>query len=179
VTITPDTCVQCRLCADSCPFEAIEAASPEKPAEPLPVGARRLGLLLALAPVVVLACALLVSGLAPGLARLHPDVRLADHFRAEAAGTAAPTVESIAFRGSSRTIEELHAAAAERIQALRHGGVWAGAFMGLVLAGRLLGASLRQRRTDYVPDRGRCLSCGRCFRYCPKEHVRRRQASEG
>jgi ferredoxin len=41
-----------------------------------------------------------------------------------------------------------------------------------VLACRLIGASRRRRRTDFEPDSGRCLSCGRCFRYCPQEQIR-------
>jgi ferredoxin len=179
VTITPDTCVRCRLCADSCPFDAIEAATPERPAEPVPTGSRRLGWLLLCSPVLVMAFALLIAQLAPALARLHQDVRLSDQFRAEEAGGAAATIESTAFRSSSGTGTELHAASEQRVRALRRGGYWAGAFVGLVLASRLLGASVRRRHDDFVPDRGRCLSCGRCFRFCPKEHVRRRQDTEG
>jgi ferredoxin len=126
-----------------------------------------------------MAFALLIAQLAPALARLHQDVRLSDQFRAEEAGGAAATIESTAFRSSSGTGTELHAASEQRVRALRRGGYWAGAFVGLVLASRLLGASVRRRHDDFVPDRGRCLSCGRCFRFCPKEHVRRRQDTEG
>jgi len=178
VTITPDTCIRCRLCGESCPFDAIEAASPERPPEAARVGVRRLAWLLALSPVLLVAFALLAAELAPGLARLHQDVRLSDQFHAEAAGTAAPTVESVAFLSASRSVEELHAAAAQRVQTLRRGGTWAGAFIGLLIASRLIGASVRRRHDDFIPDRGRCLSCGRCFQSCPKEHLRRRQAPE-
>jgi polyferredoxin len=179
VTITPDICVRCRLCADSCPFDAIEAATPEALPEPVRVGSRRLGLLLLLSPVLIAAFAFLLAHMAPTLARLHRDVRLSDHLRAEAAGMASPTIESIAFRSSPRTVDDLHAAAGQRVQALRRGGYWSGAFVGLLIAGRLLGASVRRRHDAYLPDRGRCLSCGRCFRSCPQDHSRRRQTPEG
>jgi polyferredoxin len=172
VTITPDTCVSCRLCVDSCPFDAIEGPTPEAPAEPLRTGTRRLAVLCLFAPLLLVGFALGFSRLAPHLARLQADVRLADHFALEQAGRAQPTLESVAFRSGSRSIAALQAAARERREALRRGGVWAGAFVGLVLAARLIGASRRQRRGGFEPDRGRCLSCGRCFRYCPKEQVR-------
>ena len=32
--------------------------------------------------------------------------------------------------------------------------------------------SVRRRRTDFEPDRGACVSCGRCLWYCPEEHAR-------
>jgi NosR/NirI family transcriptional regulator, nitrous oxide reductase regulator len=172
VTITPDTCVSCRLCADSCPFDAIEGPSPESPAEPVRAGTRRLAWLCVLAPVLVAGFALLFARLGPHLARLHADVCLSDHFLLEEAGAAAPTVESTAFRSSLRRVEELHDAARQKREALRRGGAWAGAYVGLVLAIRLIGASVRPRRSGYEPDRGRCLSCGRCFLYCPVEQVR-------
>jgi NosR/NirI family transcriptional regulator, nitrous oxide reductase regulator len=37
---------------------------------------------------------------------------------------------------------------------------------------KLIHLSLRRRRTDYQPDRAACVSCGRCFWYCPGEQVR-------
>jgi ferredoxin len=172
VTITPDTCVSCRLCADSCPFDAIAGPTPEPPAEPLRTGMRRLTWLCLLAPVLITAFALLFARLGPALARLQADVCLSDHFVLEQAGQALPTVESVAFRSANRSLDDLHAAARQRRAALGRGGLWAGAFVGLVLACRLIGASLRRRRTGFEPDPGRCLSCGRCFRYCPKEQVR-------
>jgi len=27
----------------------------------------------------------------------------------------------------------------------------------------------KKRRTEYLPHKGKCYSCGRCFRYCPVE----------
>lgn len=177
VTVTPDTCVQCRLCADSCPFDAITAPSAERPPEALRTGARRLAWLVLATPLLIAGFAGLFALPAAAFARLHQEVRLSEQLQREAAGAPA-TVESVAFRASSRTPEALHQAAQQRRLALRRGGLWAGAFTGLVIACRLLATSLHRRRHDYAPDRGRCLSCGRCFRYCPKEQMRRRQRAE-
>ena len=64
---------------------------------------------------------------------------------------------------------------AQRIQAgFRLGsGVFGGA-VGALLIGKLAALVLRRRVTEHTPDRGHCLSCGRCFRYCPPEHMRLR-----
>ena len=37
---------------------------------------------------------------------------------------------------------------------------------------KLVSLSLRRRCTDYQPDKANCVSCGRCFWYCPPEQVR-------
>lgn len=37
---------------------------------------------------------------------------------------------------------------------------------------KLITLSIRRKRTDYQPDRSRCVSCGRCYWYCPGEQVR-------
>ncbi len=37
---------------------------------------------------------------------------------------------------------------------------------------KLVTLSIRRKRTDYQPDRSRCVSCGRCYWYCPSEQVR-------
>ena len=50
--------------------------------------------------------------------------------------------------------------------------LWLGGWVGLVIGVKLIHLSLRRRRTDYSPDRGGCVSCGRCFWYCPCEQVR-------
>ena len=52
------------------------------------------------------------------------------------------------------------------------GGALFGAFVGLVVGGKLLALSVKRRRTDYEADRASCLACGRCYSYCPKEHER-------
>ena len=47
-----------------------------------------------------------------------------------------------------------------------------GAFMGLVVGGKLIGVSLRKKRVDYVIDQATCFSCARCFKSCPRELLR-------
>ena len=88
VTITPDECIQCRLCEDSCPLGAIrepsEAPSPSEVAS----GRRRLGWLLLCVPVAMAAGALVFVVLRFPLSRLHPRVQVAERVWLEEKGEA-------------------------------------------------------------------------------------------
>jgi formate hydrogenlyase subunit 6/NADH:ubiquinone oxidoreductase subunit I len=42
----------------------------------------------------------------------------------------------------------------------------------LVVGVKLIHLSIRRRRTEYQPDKANCVSCGRCFWYCPVEQLR-------
>jgi ferredoxin len=177
-TITPDQCVQCRLCDEACPFDAIRAPAPVPVVRPrsekraFAAGLTALPLLLGLGA--------LAGWLAsPALARVHPEVRLAAQVQREEAGLAATTtLESDAFRASNTTREELEAAAAEVRRRYSIAGPVLGGFLSLVAGLTWLATYRRRRNADYEPDRGECLSCGRCFAYCPREHLRLRELAE-
>jgi polyferredoxin len=49
----------------------------------------------------------------------------------------------------------------------RLGGMLAGGFVGLAIAIRLISLSIYRRREGYTVSKARCVSCGRCYRYCP------------
>lgn len=174
VTITPDDCVQCRLCEDACPFGAILVPTPSKAPEPRARGVRRLAFVIALLPVLVAGGGFVGSRMAVPLSRLSDTVQLAERLRLEETGRIA--VESVGtegFRRSKESPDELYADALAIRERVGTGGWYLGGFMGLVIGGKLLSLSVRRRRTDYEPHRGECLSCARCFRYCPKEAKRK------
>ena len=54
VSITPTKCVQCRLCEESCPYEAIHVPNAERPAPDLATARRRLAGLVLMLPVIVI-----------------------------------------------------------------------------------------------------------------------------
>ena len=173
-TITPDECVRCRLCEDSCPFDAIEKPAPEeapdRPRGDLP----RLAALLALAPLLAFAGGWLVSRAAAPLAAAHPAVSLARQVALEESDrTVSLTKESEAFRGTGRTASELFAEADAVRKRFSIGGWIFGAFLGLAFGGRLVRLFVGRKPRDYEPDRGACVSCGRCFETCPRERRRK------
>ncbi len=170
VTITPAQCVQCRLCEDSCPYGAIKEPTPEDRPMPRRQGAKRVGLLLLLTPVIIAVGAWTGAASHQVLARLHPTVQLAGRIAAEERGVYTEmTVASEAFRSGSKTIPELYQEAQTAIQSFQPRSAWFGAFMGLVVACKLIALTTVRGRVDYEADRGACVSCGRCFVYCPVE----------
>ena len=185
VTITPTECVQCRLCEDTCPVGAIRVPTAEAPVRLRTRGKSALAAALLAAPLLLAAGAVLGGMLGKTMARMHPTVALADRVRLENAGKVAGTTDaSEAFRETGRAAEDLYAEAGgieaafvSRWKPLGAGAGAAhlfGAFVGLVIALKVVGLSVRRRRTDYEADQAACVACGRCFAHCPVEQARRK-----
>lgn len=172
-TVTPDSCTQCRLCENSCPYGALNAPSPaEKLSRP---AKRRRALTLAL--LIPGLC--LFFGWAGGRAglvalRFHPVGEQAALVRGET-GQAGQTVphEVAAFRHSGASNAELYARASAMEGRHQLLGRWIGAVLGLLLSLKLAGILFPSRSPDYRTDGGRCVSCARCFSSCPYELARR------
>jgi NosR/NirI family transcriptional regulator, nitrous oxide reductase regulator len=174
VTITPKACIQCRLCEDSCPYGAITEPSPRRDSKRRSLAGRRLIALFLLLPVLVGAGAFLVSRAGPAMSRVHPTVALSVLVAEERAfADRDVSDETRAFRKTGEPIADLEARAREREDAFVRGGWWLGAWIGLVIGVMLIGSAGLPVRSDYEADRGRCLSCARCYEYCPVEHDRR------
>jgi ferredoxin len=186
-SVTPEECIQCRLCENACPFDAIDA--PEKPArEDRRRGKRKLaGLLLATPAVIVLGAAVgwLISGgellgmrWESNLSRANFTVALHDRVTAEQAGhVEGRTDASEAFYAAEQPFEVKLAALNAQAEAIkrqfRWGGLAMGAFLALVVMAKLMSLTIRRTHEDYRPNKAFCLSCGRCYRYCPVEQQRR------
>ena len=82
------------------------------------------------------------------------------------------TDASEAFRKSGRPLQELFDQQRRQTDRFGVAGGWLGAWVGLVIGVKLIHLSVRRRREDYLPDRTNCVSCGRCFWYCPGEQAR-------
>jgi len=174
--ITPDECDQCRLCENACPFSAIRKPAQAQNSEPRRVSARRLGLVLALLPVLIFAGEWAGARLGAAQASANRYVQLTEHLAAENADrTVEATLASQAFRASGRSVADLDAQVADLRAKFARFGMWIGAVFGLAFGAQLIRLSVPGRNKDYEPDRGLCLSCGRCFSYCPREQLRRRQ----
>jgi NAD-dependent dihydropyrimidine dehydrogenase PreA subunit len=179
VSITPDECVQCRLCEDSCPFGAIKEPTSAWPVHDYSKSKKRLAFLILLLPVLILLGGWMGSGVRMVTARMHETVRLAERIYLEDTGKVEGTTDaSLAFRATGREVKELYEEASNIRAEFGLGGWLFGGFVGLVIGFKLIGLSVRRQRKDYEADRASCLACGRCFEYCPKEHVRLKKAKE-
>ncbi len=178
VSIAPEPCINCRLCEDACPYGAIQP--PNAPLEPAqrPTARNRLAVMLLALPVLIAVGAGLGTLLNRALSWMHPSVRLAEQLRLEetahAQGIPFPTTQALeAFRMHGRSKGELYAEALRWRRWFGWAGMLLGAWIGLVVGIKLVHLSMYPHRPDYQADRAWCVSCGRCFWYCPLEHVRR------
>ncbi len=176
LTIAPDECVRCRLCEDSCPVGAVLKPTGEQAAFDRAKGKQRLAILLALLPVLVAVGAILGGWLGGPLSRMNATVALAERVRLEESGRAERVTDaSEAFRKTGRPSKELFEEALKKRAEFALGGRLFGAFLGLAVGLKMLLLSIRRTRTGYEPDRAKCVSCGRCFGYCPQERAERKK----
>ena len=173
VTITPDECVKCRLCEGACPFGAIEVPTGEWPAESFKRSKTKLGVLILLLPIL-LAIGVWAGGfISDRASRTNATVRLADRIYNEDAGVVEGTIDaSLAFRATGDKVKDLYSQADAIKGKFKVGGYLFGGFVGLVAGIKLILLSIRFKRDDYVASRAGCIACGRCYEYCPREHVR-------
>ena len=171
LTITPAECTNCRLCEEeACTYGAIIPSNNEQEKEDPVRSRKRFLAYLLLIPVFVVAGGFLFYNLAPGLAKVHRDVRLAQEIRIEnEKGIEAVSKAATAYKETGQTDEELFANEMALISRFRKASPWAGAFLGLALGIGLVSLTVIRKRTEYKPHQGKCFSCGRCFKYCPVE----------
>lgn len=189
VRIPPQECINCRLCEDVCPYGAIEEPTAAPAQLERQRGRRRLGWMLLLLPVLVAGGAVGGRWLGPPLAKFHPRVRLAERIRSDE--LAPPTAVTVAdpskpvdaeekrmtdaveqFYSTGGKKEDLYREVFDMQHAFAVAAMALGGWIGLVVGVKLIALSTRRRRSNYRPDPGKCVSCGRCFWYCPEEQLR-------
>jgi NosR/NirI family nitrous oxide reductase transcriptional regulator len=173
VTITPDECINCRLCEESCPFGAINKSNEANYPESREKNIRQLVSLLLLFPLIILSSGWIGSNLYIPLSKQHFSVALAEKLQQEDSGKVTePSDETTAFRASGKPKQELLLEVEEIKQKFKIGGWFLGGFLGFIIMIKLINLTIRRKQTEYSTDNGLCLSCARCFSYCPIEQVR-------
>jgi NosR/NirI family nitrous oxide reductase transcriptional regulator len=168
LTITPAECTNCRLCEESCPYDAIIPSNTEQIQEAPERARKRFILYFIFIPLFAIAGGYLFKNLAPALSGINSTVRLAREIRFEKeSGIEAITKSALAFKEAGQTEADLFAQEDYIITRFRRASPWAGMFLGIALGIGMVSLSIRSRRTEYKPDQGKCYSCGKCFKYCP------------
>jgi polyferredoxin len=170
LTITPAACIQCKLCTNSCPFDAIDFPTNEKEVVKSGLGPKRFLAYAVLIPIWVAAGVFVGERSHTFLSKANPDVFLAELLISNPEIKNDPdNLDVQTFLASGKTLETL-VKDAEVIRGRFYiGSMIAGGFLGLVIGMTLLNTVVFRKRQDYVPHKGNCLSCGRCMDYCPVE----------
>ncbi|MFH0759808.1 MAG: 4Fe-4S binding protein [Bacteroidota bacterium] len=170
LSITPGDCIKCKLCKDSCPFDAIQVPVDKEYRTPgvTRKNLRRFILYVGLIPALALAGGWIGSKSHVYLSRVHPDVYLAEliishpELREDE-----ENLDIQAFLKSDKTFEQLVQEASVTRKKFKTGAWALGVFIGLALGITLMNQVVFRTREDYKPHRGDCFSCGRCMDFCP------------
>jgi NosR/NirI family transcriptional regulator, nitrous oxide reductase regulator len=166
MTITPAACIQCKLCANSCPFGAIDEPVAE-------TGKRRSNVNRFIIYFLVFPIWVGIGGFAGSkmqvpLSMLNRTVYLADLIVKHPEVKNDPlNIVVRTFMSLGKSTGKLMAEAVAIRKQFYIGGWLLGGFMGLVIGSRLMRLSVFRRRDDWEPNKTNCLSCARCMNYCP------------
>ncbi len=178
VTITPDECIHCHLCENSCPYGAIKTPVQKRMGSERGRERMMLGILILVLPVLVIGGAWLGRMSTGAVSRLNTQVQIADALILDMqieegerlSGDEQDLVDG--FKQTARPAAEFFEETDKLRERFSMASGLGGGFIGLILGLSLIRLTLRRRQDDYIPDNGICVSCGRCFKYCPKEHLR-------
>lgn len=167
LTITPKECIQCKLCANSCPFDAIEKPVLKKEITQSGNERNKLIIYLLLIPLWVVAGGFVLSKAHPFFAKAHPDVHMARLLIEHPELKTSDNLDIETFMASGKSIEQLANEAMVIEGKFETVGWYMGGFLGFVIGLTLVNQLIFRRREDYEPNKGDCYSCARCFKYCP------------
>ncbi|NOX99336.1 MAG: 4Fe-4S binding protein, partial [Verrucomicrobia bacterium] len=172
LTITPSKCIDCRLCEVSCPFDYIDKPNTGLARENRKTGVRRLGVLFAMMPVIIILGGWIGHRVSIPLSSYNNTVFLAEQVLAEKLYPGLEeTLETQTYRAMGMSEDQLMTSAQEIRRVMNMGGWILGGFIGLVFTIKLIGISVSREQKDYEVVKPSCFSCGRCCSYCPSDEI--------
>lgn len=185
VRVTKKECINCTLCHNACPVDAIRAPYANKGGERRTAGVRRVLMYLVLLPLFTVGGGWLLSSRSDTLSIAHRDVYLytllqagpdgqpsgagAESDVAKDSADAGEAAEVEAFHEMGRSLADLEASVADVRDAYRRWAWLAGALIGFVLGCKLIRLSVKRTRKTYEVEPSACVACGKCFGYCPQK----------
>ncbi len=166
MTITPSACIQCKLCANSCPYGAINEPVVETGKRRSNV--KRLMVYFLVLPLWVGIGTYAGSKMHVQLSKFNRTVYLADLILEHPEAKNDPNnIDVRTFMSLGKSTDQLIAEAVVIRKKFEKGSWILGGFMGLVIGSSLIRLSTFRKRDDWEPDKTNCLSCARCMPYCP------------
>lgn len=167
VQIFPETCVNCHLCTNACPVDAINPSvnfdKPEPYPEPRINTINRVKWILAFTPLLFALGIFTGTRLHPALANLHPRMNL---YRNVSQGNTDKDAVT-AFYIHEGNVEKLRNEISKLDRKLKFGSGLFGAYMSLVLVAAMIMTGRRRANDMYEVEATDCVACGRCYEWCP------------
>lgn len=172
VQITKQKCINCELCHNACPVDAIRPPYENKVKEQRLQGVKRLLMYFVVLPFMMMALAFIMRYASDDLSRAHKEVRLYDMVQKQEADPQDKiTLELESFFGQGGKISELKQKVDVIQQDYKRYSTIAGALMGLVIGLMLIKLSIKRSRKEYEIEHADCVDCGKCFGYCPQNSI--------
>jgi len=169
LSIANGKCINCKLCENACPFDAIDMPTGLEVKSDNRELVKKLIVYGFITPVLIVLTGWVVSRYHEDFAHVNFKVRLAQEMMNAGQYTDPATIptEVTTFQASGTAVEALYKEA-EFIVHKFHIGSWIiGGFIGLVFGLTLAQLTIYRYRDEYTTNKGNCYSCARCVDYCP------------
>ena len=169
LSIANGKCINCRLCENACPYDAIDMPTGLEVKGDNRELVKKLIVYGLITPVLVVLTGWTVSNYHGDFAQVNFKVQLAQQLM-EMKGNESQTFlpdEVTAFQSSGTPEEALYQEARSIIHRFHIGSWIMGGFIGLVFGLTLARLTIYRYRNEYTTNKGNCYSCVRCVPYCP------------
>ncbi|MCL2073967.1 MAG: 4Fe-4S binding protein [Marinilabiliaceae bacterium] len=169
VKITKKECINCQLCHNACPVDAIKPPYQNKVKESRMEGVKRILRYILILPIMIMVGATTMYFSSDKLSKVNKTIKLYDMvIENETQPKSVQSLELQAFYGEERTIEELEIEVNEIKKDFQIYSGLIGIFLGIVIGLTLINLSTKRTRKRYEIDNAHCVCCGKCFKYCPQ-----------
>ncbi len=167
-------CIQCRLCLPHCPFDAINPPAAGLKKDYYTPEIRKIAIYLLITAFMVVLGGYTGYTLGGHLAQGDLAVLRAAVINDQPTpGISQADRQAIAasIRSAGLEEQEINATAEALIRRFKISSGLILAGLALVISVKLVKTTIYRTSSDYMPDAGNCLSCGRCFASCPTESL--------